>query len=66
MMFVFYTLTVPPMDLQEMLLVEDEPLLAEIHELLKRKMEGKEMVVENRLAYVPPLSTKSWLFFKIW
>ncbi|MEI4790792.1 nucleotidyltransferase domain-containing protein [Bacillus sp. FJAT-53060] len=54
------------MDLQEMLLVEDEPLLAEIHELLKRKMEGKEMVVENRLAYVPPLSTKSWLFFKIW
>lgn len=48
--------TVPPMDFHELLkeLVEEGPLLAEIHELLKRKMDGEEMDVENRLAHVHP------------
>ena len=52
--------TVPPMDFHKLLeeLVEEGPLLAEIHELLKRKMDGEEMDVENRLAYVHPFIDK--------
>ncbi|MDM5296897.1 nucleotidyltransferase domain-containing protein [Bacillus pumilus] len=48
--------TVPPMDFRKLLeeLVEDGPLATEIHELLKRKMSGEEMDIENRLAYVHP------------
>ncbi|WMT28806.1 nucleotidyltransferase domain-containing protein [Bacillus aerius] len=52
--------TVPPMDFHELLkeLVKEGPLLVEIHELLKRKMDGEEMDVENRLVQVHPFIDK--------
>ncbi|MFS0655374.1 nucleotidyltransferase domain-containing protein [Bacillus sp. 179-C3.3 HS] len=48
--------SVPPMDFHDLLeaLVEDGPLLSEIHELLKRKMAGEEMDIEERLSFVHP------------
>lgn len=48
------------MDFHELLkeLVEEGPLLTEIHELLKRKMDGEEMDLEDRLVHVHPFIDK--------